>query len=182
VDHISYKLGDHQLKFGGDYRYVSPITPTNQLSTAQIFDSVSALETDSLFVGDVGYSSGYAIAYKTLSTYAQDTWKALPKLTLDYGVRWEINPAPTGKNGKTPLTVQSLNQNTTDFSYLQFAPAGTPLYKTSYTDLRLDLALRIWRAKLQAMSWCCAAEPECSMISGKPVLVLFPSLTLRPIA
>jgi hypothetical protein len=134
VDHISYKLGDHQLKFGGDYRYVSPITPTNQLSTAQIFDSVSALETDSLFVGDVGYSSGYAIAYKTLSTYAQDTWKALPKLTLDYGVRWEINPAPTGKNGKTPLTVQSLNQNTTDFSYLQFAPAGTPLYKTSYTD------------------------------------------------
>ena len=134
VDHLSYKLGNHQLKFGGDYRYVSPIIPTNELSTAQIFDSVSALETSSLFVGDVGYSQGYALAYKTLSTYAQDSWKAFPKLTLDYGVRWEINPAPTGKNGKDPLTVQSLNQNTLDFSYLQFAPAGTPLYKTSYTD------------------------------------------------
>lgn len=134
VDHLSYKLGNHQLKFGADYRYVSPIVPTSQLSTAQVFTSISELETGGFFVGDVGYSQGYALAYKTLSTYAQDTWRALPRLTLVYGVRWEINPAPNGKNGKDPLTVTSLNQNTLDFSYLQFAPAGTPLYKTSYTD------------------------------------------------
>ncbi|MFN2455024.1 MAG: carboxypeptidase regulatory-like domain-containing protein [Pyrinomonadaceae bacterium] len=27
--------------------------------------------------------------------YAQDEWKVRPNVTLDYGVRWEINPAPT---------------------------------------------------------------------------------------
>jgi hypothetical protein len=32
--------------------------------------------------------------------YFQDEWKVRPNLTLNYGVRWEINPAPSTANGQ----------------------------------------------------------------------------------
>jgi hypothetical protein len=44
--------------------------------------------------------------------YAQDEWKARPNLTINYGVRWEINPAPYTAGGNTyvpssPITASS---------------------------------------------------------------------------
>jgi len=134
VDNLSYQLHDHQLKFGADYRYLSPISAQESLVIGDYFSNVQALETNSNEFAIAAFNQSFAIALKSLSVYAQDTWKAAPRLTLTYGVRWELNPPPSGKNGKHPLTVQSLNLNTLDFTYLALAPAGTPLYPTTYKN------------------------------------------------
>jgi hypothetical protein len=41
---------------------------------------------------------------------------------LSYGLRWEINPAPTARGDNQVLTVKELRDlNAADFSYLELA-------------------------------------------------------------
>jgi hypothetical protein len=64
------------------------------------------------------------------SFYAQDTWKPNKRLTLDYGLRWDINSPPTADNGMSLYTVTSSK----DIGNMTLASAGTQLYPTIYTD------------------------------------------------
>jgi hypothetical protein len=63
-----------------------------------------------------------------LSLYGQDTWKVTPRLTLTYGLRWELSPAPSVR-GNTSLAAWS---NVNDAAAIAVAPAGTPLWATTY--------------------------------------------------
>ena len=148
VDNISYEYGHHQIKVGADYRYVSPIISPQAFSVTQEFLNLDTFYAQLPYVYGVIYEEGYALAFKSFSAYAQDTWKANSHLTLTFGTRWELDPAPKGKNGKDLLTVTSLNLNTLDFNYLTLAPKGTPLYKTSYTNFapRLGFAYLFGKA------------------------------------
>jgi Carboxypeptidase regulatory-like domain/TonB-dependent Receptor Plug Domain len=149
VDSVTYESGKHQFKVGADYRYGSPVVAPASLTVAQTFQGIPAFYAQQSYVNALAYQEGYALAFKDLSVFAQDTWRANRNLTLTFGTRWELDPAPTGKNGKDPLTVTSLNLNTLDFNYLTLAPKGTPLYKTSYTNFapRLGFAYLFGKAR-----------------------------------
>src|SRR5437870_1154116 len=45
---------------------------------------------------------GQGWAFTNLSFFAQDVWKITRRLTATYGIRWDINPAPSSPNG-TPM-------------------------------------------------------------------------------
>jgi hypothetical protein len=146
IDNISITKDGHQLKFGVDYRWLSPIsspflyaqfsyftsmatTPGGALSDTAAAAYVHALQSDTLLARNV-------------SLYGQDTWRISPRLALTYGLRWEVNPPLEGKDlANQPFAVTGLS----DPAMLALAPRGAPLYQTTYGNLapRVGIAYQV---------------------------------------
>jgi Carboxypeptidase regulatory-like domain/TonB dependent receptor len=89
VDVFSMSAGTHQLKFGADVRQLTP--SVGSTATALIFSSY--LQEQAGLAGSVDMFGQNTITARTYnnSLFAQDVWKATSRLTLTYGLRWEIN-------------------------------------------------------------------------------------------
>jgi len=102
-DNYSRIVGNHSFKFGGDGRYQR----FDQFLIFDINGSYTFLPGGS---GDVGFDNAYPnyflglsnsylqgspqhelVRTKSLYLFAQDSWKIKPNVTLNYGVRWELN-------------------------------------------------------------------------------------------
>jgi hypothetical protein len=68
--------------------------------------------------------------FLNLSLYGQDNWKISRRLSLTYGLRYEINPPPSEANGKDPATLLQLDDPRT----FALGPAGRPLWNTTYNN------------------------------------------------
>jgi hypothetical protein len=124
-DNFSKIVGNHSFKFGGDVRYQKfdqtlffNVNGEYILGTGGPNDTGATDPFANYLLGlPVSYSQGSAntelIRSTSLYLFAQDSWKIKSNVTLNYGVRWEMN---------TPLTdigkkVQRFNpgQNSTVF-------------------------------------------------------------------
>jgi hypothetical protein len=151
TDNLSWVKGNHTLKFGTDIRrqrfdqtlYYNvngfyTITGSGPNSIAQQYDNngqpipgqVTSLYPDYLLGLTDSYSQGSAQRENVRSTalylFAQDSWKMSKSVTLNYGLRWELN---------TPLTdilghVQTFRpgQNSTKYP-CTISPGNIPYFQ-----------------------------------------------------
>jgi hypothetical protein len=143
VNSSSWQRGKHSLKFGVDFRRLSPKADPQAYEQEPLFRSVQTAETGSAFFGIVFSNAHVTLLFRNLSAYAQDTWRVLPRFTLTYGLRWDLDFAPSSLNG--PSIPAVTGYSLTDFSRLAVAPAGTSPFKTAYGNVapRLGVAYQI---------------------------------------
>jgi hypothetical protein len=131
VNNLSITNGRNQLKFGVDYRRLTPLYDSLNYNQSVVFDGVSSVlsgvaKSVHVFAG----THEHEPIFTNFSAYAQSTTRPTASLTLTYGVRWEVNPPPREANGDDPATVQGLD----NLSQLRLAPKGTRLWRTTWTN------------------------------------------------
>ena len=106
VGNVTRTLGNHAIKIGADFRHAQNLrVPSDSHRSGELnFDPVTTsgpagggLSLASFLLGQVqsfqryvSNSTNAAERQNRFFTYAQDTWRLTRKLTLSYGLRWEI--------------------------------------------------------------------------------------------
>jgi hypothetical protein len=104
VNTLGWTAGTHQLKFGLDYRTLSP--SVGEWAAWSVFpSSYASLVTGTMDSVAVSARDPLAVRINNYSLFSQDTWRLMDRLTLTYGLRWEINTPPVSTNSENPLYV-----------------------------------------------------------------------------
>lgn len=102
VDTLSKTFRTHLLKFGLDYRRIRPYEqPSNEiLAISYSWASVLSGRVDA----DLNYTGDpLTVHVNNWSLFGQDTWKLSDRLSLTYGVRWDINTSPVSDTPGKPF-------------------------------------------------------------------------------
>ena len=133
IDNLSVVAGAHQLKFGVDYRLLLPVNGPRTYDQSVNFSGLTGVTGaigGTARSASVGSNEVVSLRFTNFSAYAQDTWKATSRFTLTYGLRWDVNPAPKGRNGKDLFVLET----PVNPAALRFTPQGTPLFETTYDN------------------------------------------------
>ena len=126
VDTVSKTVGTHQLKFGVDFR--RPSTFEHPTSTFIGIPTAWSQLLNGTMLEQLNLSAvPLTIHLHNWSFFGQDTWKATPRLTLTYGLRWDINTSPVSDTAGQPLyTLDGI------FNSNPLALVPKPLFNTYY--------------------------------------------------
>jgi hypothetical protein len=145
LDSLSFVRGKHTLKAGGEIRYVQ----ANILQTAATQGSFNfnGQYTGNGFAefllgvpSSTSVSVNVGLAYPRRWAYAgylQDDWKITPDLTLNLGVRYEVNAPTTDARGQ----LSSFDYQTGEIVFPRNANLGN-----FYTVYRPDIPVRQWNS------------------------------------
>jgi hypothetical protein len=154
TDNLTWSKGVHTIKFGGDIRSLQSLTTlgsyglnnvsvfafTGQITGNQFADYLAGVPVETQYYTLTPQNDGKSVYY---GFFAQDEWKAMPNLTISYGLRYEYHPAYHDQDGaignfdpSTPGTGSVIypngHQNLLDSSFLAnfdacgYGPSSTP--------------------------------------------------------
>jgi len=98
--HVTWIKGSHSFKFGGNYQYASTYSLRNRARSG-LYSFQNNFETliDQLLLGRLDRASrsfgdtSRHLYQPSLGLFFQDEWKLTPRLTVSYGLRWDVNGA-----------------------------------------------------------------------------------------
>ena len=179
-----------EYDFGGGTAYATEFIPSQSgkhdvQRGAPLPDTLSAFLSGSAFAYNIalapeGISDGAhigpaAINRNNVSAYVQDTWKVTPRITLDYGVRWDVY---------TPITERA--HRTSSFRVIdgrrQFVVNPQPGYETNWHTLepRVQIASQLPAGVLLRVGGSImAVEPNIwqdNFLTGSTPFVIYPRL------
>ena len=129
TDHVSYTVGKHTLRVGADIRLLAPIYQPIGYQGTYSFYSAANVVNSILSNYTLTASQEEHLHYHYFSLFAQDSWKPTNRLSLDYGIRWDLDPPPSEESGRRPAFIIVPDPN--DLSTARLATPSDPYYKTS---------------------------------------------------
>jgi hypothetical protein len=141
LDSVSVQKGSHSLKFGTDYRRLSPHYDYAQYVQNNSFSDILSAETGAELSATVESSLPGTFLFRNLGVFAQDTWHIVPRLTVTYGLRWDVDFVPSSSPEFPAVTGFDLS----NLANLALLPVGTPPYKTKWGNIapRIGLAYQV---------------------------------------
>lgn len=147
-DGLSKVVGRHTLKFGGEFRYLQ-VNERNLASVdgAFVFNgTVTGVDFADYLLGAPAPQGGYSQAALQLldsrtrygGAYAQDSWKATPDLTLNFGLRWEVSMPWYDTQGKIQTWVKGEQSVVFPNSPLGLVYPGDPGIPKTLAPTRYD--------------------------------------------
>ena len=128
---ISWLKGTHQFGFGGTlyHQQMNYWSGVNAVAPMTFDGSITGLGMADLMTGNIktfgqGTIYGFYTRQYYESLYAQDTWKANRRLTLNYGLRWEPYIAISYKQGQIHYVDRALFAQNYHSPVFPNAPAG----------------------------------------------------------
>jgi hypothetical protein len=147
-DHTSWLLGNHQLQFGGTYRWVrsyfnndaaargsftfngsftqNPLSRVNNGSA--LADFLLGLPSNS----ELSTPTAGDLRYRYAGLFIQDDWKVSSRLTVNLGLRWELWTQPIERNDQQANFLPQLQK--IDFARNQTPPGIPPSVITPVPD------------------------------------------------
>jgi hypothetical protein len=112
-DNLSYVHGNHNLQFGVDFLRLQYLKILANPGTFNFYGNpgYTYLQASDAIMGllyseSVGNETNIAAVQHTLYSYAEDTWRATPRLTLTLGVRYELPWMWFQPNGKAATFIR----------------------------------------------------------------------------
>ena len=140
---LSYTASSHQFKFGFDIRPMLPTAAFREYGVSYNFGSISnAINLGTATVSLQSLAPQASMSFPTYSFFAQDNWRVSPKLTINYGLRWELIPPPSGRSGRPIFGPTQVSDPLT----LAIAPSGSTLWQTRWNNFgpRIGFAYQTW--------------------------------------
>ncbi len=126
VENLTWTSGSHSLRLGADVSRTHDTVDSLQSAGAYYYPTLTAFAQDfsggttrnyTNFTQQFG-TSAHVVPYTEIDAYLQDTWKALPRVSITVGVRWDKSLLP-----QPPVTNSTyFSTGTIPSSNIAFAP------------------------------------------------------------